>query len=101
MSGNKEVKKLKSIITDDLGHCFVCGDRNVAIHHIYGGRNRKISDTNGFIVPLCPFHHNMSDHAVHFNKILDLALKRTCQKIYEENHTRAEFMGLIGRNYLE
>ena len=32
---------------------------------------------------------------------LDLFLKKICQQMYERNHTRADFMKLIGRNYLE
>lgn len=42
----------------------------------------------------------MSDNSVHFNKRLDVAVKRLGQMIYEINHTREEFIKLIGRNYL-
>jgi hypothetical protein len=42
----------------------------------------------------------MSDEGVHFDKDFDLELKQECQRKYEEEHTRAEFMELIGRNYL-
>ena len=31
---------------------------------------------------------------------LDLFLKQTCQKKYEETHTRDDFIKLIGRNYI-
>ena len=31
---------------------------------------------------------------------LDLRLKQDCQRRFEETHTRAEFMAIIGRNYL-
>ena len=74
----------------------------VTISHIYFGAGlRKISDDNGFTVWLTPEWHNMSSKGVHFNRQLDLHLKRLCQQKYEETHTRAEFMQLIGKNYLD
>lgn len=83
--------------------CWVCKTPfNLHLHHIVGGNGRrKISDKNGFVVYLCAYHHDMSDAGVHFNKELDLKLKRTCQSKFEENHSRNEWLKLIGRNYLE
>lgn len=43
----------------------------------------------------------MSDDGIHFNKGFDLQVKRECQMEYEKTHTRAEFLALIGRNYLD
>lgn len=81
--------------------CFVCGTtKNLHRHHVYGGSNRKISDKEGFVVDLCFEHHNGSDKGVHFNPKLDLHIKQVFQKEYEKNHTRDEFIKLIGRNYL-
>lgn len=91
----------KSILTDDLEHSFLSGIPTNVVHHIYEGYGRrKISEKNGFIVPLTPAEHNMSDNGVHFNKKLDLYLKRLCQEKYEETHSREEFIKLIGRSYL-
>ena len=69
-------------------------------HHIYGGPNRRISEKNGFFIWLVPHYHNMSEEGIHFNKKLDLEVKRLCQKKYEETHSREEFIKLIGRSYL-
>ena len=93
----------KSILTDDLRHSFLSGTPTNTIHHIYGGTGRRrISEREGFIVPLTPKEHNMSNEGVHFNKELDLWLKRLCQQKYESmGHSREEFIRLIGRNYLE
>ena len=90
---------MKSIINNEK-QCFICGRLYPHKHHIYGGANRPISEKNGFWVYLCSFHHNMSDQGVHFNKALDLELKRLCQSEYERTHTREEFMKLIGKNFL-
>ena len=83
-------------------YCYISGsERDLHLHHIYFGRGlRKISDDNGFWCYLQAKYHNASNKGVHFNRELDLYLKRECQKKFEETHTRAEFMALIGRNYL-
>lgn len=43
----------------------------------------------------------MSNEGVHFNRELDLKLKRECQAKFEETHSREEFMKIIGKNYLD
>lgn len=93
----------RSILTDDLEHSYLNPERKAeCIHHIFEGTGRrKISEENGFIIPLTNSEHNMSNYAIHFNKALDLKIKRECQKRYEEiGHTREEFIKLVGRNYL-
>ena len=92
----------KSILTDDLEVSYLSGLPAECIHHCFEGYGRrKISEREGFIVPLTNREHNLSNEAVHFNKELDLYLKRLCQKKYEDlGHTRHEFITLIGRNYL-
>lgn len=41
------MKKLFSVLTDDLEHCIITGDANVAIHHVFNGSNRKLSEKYG------------------------------------------------------
>ena len=53
-------KKLFSVLTDDMEHCIITGDGNVAIHHVFNGANRKRSKKYGFLVPLRPDWHNMT-----------------------------------------
>lgn len=91
-----------SILTSDMERCYICGGRSECVHHIFPGTaRRKISDNNGFIVPLCHKCHNMSDKSVHFDKELKLMVMRDCQKAYEsQGHTTEDFINLIGRNYL-
>ncbi len=81
---------------------YLNGDtRNLHKHHIYAGCNRKNSEKYGFWVWLTPEQHNMSNDGVHFNRDLDLALKSACQEEFEKTHSRAEFMRIIGKNYLD
>lgn len=96
---------MKSIIQKNK-ECWFCKDIRVEDHHIYFGANRKISEKYGFKVWLCNLHHtgsftNIRDYAVHFNREKDLELKKTCQRKFEENHTREEFINLIGRSYID
>lgn len=95
------MKRLRSRLTDDLEHCFICGMSPVQIHHCIGGCRRKLSDSDGLVVPLCLEHHLDSKNGVHGqNTALKLALMRQAQTAYEKTHSREEFMARYGKNYL-
>ena len=73
----------------------------VHIHHVFGASNRNHSEEDGFIIPLVPYLHNMSDQGVHFNREFDLVLKRQCQEYYEENiGTREQWISRYRKSYL-
>lgn len=92
---------VKPILDTETGICFLCRRHTeTALHHIYFGPKRKMSDKNGFTVFLCPDCHQYAPHAVHRCRETDLHLKGLCQAKYEETHSRADFMRLVGRNYL-
>lgn len=38
------MKRLYSVLADDLEHCIITGSSNVAIHHVFNGANRKLSE---------------------------------------------------------
>lgn len=99
---NKSSKLVKlererySILTDDLKHCIICKQSPVDIHEIYSSGSRKQSMIHGFCCPLCrSCHQNIT-----LNYQANLKLKQFCQKKYEENHTREEFMTIIHKNFL-
>lgn len=92
----------KSLISNDR-ECWVCKTtKDLHRHHIYAGCNRQLSEYWGCWVYLCPFHHNMSNKGVHFNHDLDVLLKKTCQRRWEEKHgeDRERFRAIFGRSYL-
>lgn len=91
----------KSVIIEDMEHCYICNSPYVQIHHVFFGvANRKISDKYGYIVPLCQEHHTGSA-GVHFNKDLDLHLKKLAQKHFEaEFGARNVFRGVFGKSFL-
>ena len=94
---------MKSILQSEK-ECYITGSRYcLERHHIYFGRNRKVSEANGFWVWLVKEFHTGTNFAVHGRdgNELDMRLKRECQAKFEESHSRSEFMALIGRNYLD
>lgn len=98
---------MKSFIQKDK-ECYLCrrfygihNDSGLHKHHVYEGwANRSVSEKMGAWIFLCGRHHNLSDQGIHFNKDIDLEVKKEAQRLYEKNHTREDFMKLIGRNYL-
>lgn len=96
--GSKDMKD--SVLIDDMYHCIICDSDQVQRHHVFYGKNRKNSDEDGFWVPLCMRHHTGTKYGVHHNKGFDLILKVSAQKIYEETHTREEFIRRYGKSYL-
>lgn len=81
--------------------CFMCHSTSVLHkHHIFGAANRKWSEEYGLWIWLCPPHHNMSDHGIHFNKPLDMQLKQIAQREFEDTYGHDEFMKIFGKNYL-
>ena len=89
-------RKRYSILTDDMESCYICHKPAEDIHEIYCGAKRQTSMRNGFCVPLCRGHHIIVTNM----KVTDNHLREICQRKFEENHTREEFIALVGRNYL-
>lgn len=90
----------KSLLQSEK-ECYITGScSNLHKHHIFGGPNRKNSEKYGLWVYLRADWHNMSDYAVHFDKQLDLELKQTAQKVFEEEQGHDKFMAIFHRNYL-
>ena len=91
--------------------CFVCGTTNdLHIHHIFEGTaNRKKSEEDDMKIYLCGYHHNMSNAGIHYNKELELKVKKLAQQVWMkqfvpnlplEDQIEA-FIKRYGRNYLD
>lgn len=93
---------MKSIMQDEK-QCFLCGTTlNLHCHHIlYGTANRKQSEKYGLKVWLCQEHHTGST-GVHFNKTLDLHLKKIAQEKFNAVYgANKSFLEVFGKNYIE
>lgn len=96
------MKRDKSIIQPNMDRCFICGSTyNLHIHEIfYGTANRANSIKYGCYCKLCAYHHNTSNNGVHYNKALDLHLKKFTQMKFEEIYGHDKFMQVFKRSYL-
>ena len=91
---------MKSIIQVQK-ECYVCKTTyNLHEHHIFEGTGRrKQSEIYGMKIWLCGRHHNLSNEGVHFNKELDLKIKRMAQNKFEETYKDLDFIKIFGRSY--
>lgn len=92
---------MKSVLQTEK-ECYVCNTTyNLHDHHIiYGTSNRKQSEKYGLKVWLCQEHHTGS-HGVHFNRDLDMHLKKLAQMHFEAHiGARNEFIRVFGKSYL-
>lgn len=94
-------KRLWSVFTDDMDHCYFTGTAPVERHHIFGGANRKNSEKYGFIVPLRPDIHPNGVYAGQSAKLIDVKLKTMAQEYFEREYgTRDDFRHIFGKSYL-
>ena len=98
---NKLVKlerNRKSIFTDDLEHCYICGKSKDHLHELFFGRNRLVSIKFNFVIPVCSICH----HRCHFDTDIISFYRKECQSYYEKNiGSRDEFIAEFKRNYLD
>lgn len=80
----------------DRKECFLCGRwTGLEVHHIFNGPWRKIAEEDGLTCYLCRDCHRR----VHEEAEVRLRLKEVGQFIYEQSHTREEFVRRYGKNY--
>lgn len=108
MAGKKDLIKdtnRYSILTKDLTHCKICGGtQDIHLHEVfYGTANRAKSKEDGLIIPLCAFHHNLSNQGIHHNKIFDLREKQRAQIVWQKHYKKSteDFIKRFGQNYKE
>lgn len=101
MRGSRNV----SLLQGTEKYCYVSGRENCPLekHHIYFGSGRRdASDRNGFWVWLSPeWHRGTAGVHGRDGHELDLQLKRDCQRFFEAENTREEFLRITGKSYLD
>lgn len=100
----------KSILQDKRdGQCYLCmllnndEDRRTGLeeHHIFGGKNRSLSEHYGLKVYLCNEHHQSSTESVQRNKEINQLMHEIGQRAFEERYPNLNFMQIFGKNYLD
>lgn len=92
---SKLERNRKSILTEDLKHCYMCGMNYPQLHEVYFGKNRQNSMEYGCVVPLCQHCHSL----VHNNIEYDSKLKKEMQKCFEKTYD-INFIDVFKKNYL-
>ena len=91
------MKRLWSVFTDDMEHCYFTGAAPVERHHIFPGNpNRKNSEKYGFVIPLRPDLHPNGVHRGKHAGEIDKELRGRCKEYYiahygTEEQFREEF----------
>lgn len=96
-------KRLKSVFTEDMEHCYLTGATYPHIHHIFYGSRRKLSERYVFVIPLAPYLHEFGKGSVHENPNcgLDLELKQMAQRYFEKNiGSREKFRSIFGKSWI-
>lgn len=96
-------KRLKSVFTDDMDHCYYTGTPYVHRHHIFYGPLRSKSEKYDYVIPLAYWLHENETESVHMNPNhgLDLELKQMAQKHFEEHYgSREDFLMEFGKSWL-
>lgn len=77
------------------GICECCGhySKRLDPHEVYGGSNRKRSIKYKFVKLICPKCHS--------NEAIINQLRINTQKEFEKEHTREEFIKIIGKSYIK
>lgn len=88
--------EIKSIMTDDLDHCYFCPRARQHIHHIMNAANKKKSEKYGLLLPVCFSCHTK----IHGNSLYMLAVRQMGQGRFEELYSRELWMKEFGKNYL-
>ena len=92
---------IDSILDTEDGVCYLCGKHTETCRHeIFGGSNRKDSKRLGLWVNLCPDCHNCSPKGVHFNRDVDLELKKDGQLAFVRAYPFGDFLAIFGKNYI-
>ena len=91
--------KVVSLVVKDMHTCIFCGRPREAIHHAFGGANRKNSTKYHLLIPLCNEHHNTSYHSVHFDRDMDIKVKSMAQMAFENKYGHEKFMEVFGKNF--
>ena len=89
--------EIKSIMTTDFEHCFVCGKQAQQWHHVMNKSDKKKSEKYGLLIPVCSVcHAKIHDTDEELNK----RIKKIAQADFMKDHTFADWLRIFGKSYL-
>lgn len=85
-----------SIITKDLEHCYLCGNKKQELHELVEGENRQASMKYGLVIPICRKCHILVTN----NRTLQEKLHKVAQKEFKKHYKTENFVQIFRKNYL-
>lgn len=85
-----------SIITKDLEHCYLCGNKKQELHELIEGKNRQASMKYGLVIPICRKCHILVTN----NRTLQEKLHKVAQKEFKKHYKTENFVQIFRKNYL-
>lgn len=85
-----------SIITKDLEHCYLCGNKKQELHELVEGKNRQASMKYGLVIPICRKCHILVTN----DRTLQEKLHKVAQKEFKKHYKSENFVQIFGKNYL-
>lgn len=97
---SKKLAKLEknrfSIITKDLEHCYLCGNKKQELHELVEGKNRQASMKYGLVIPICRKCHILVTN----DRTLQEKLHKVAQKEFKKHYKTENFVQIFNENYL-
>lgn len=94
---SKLERNRKSVFTDNLDYCIICGNKKDHLHEIFFGNKRQKSMELGFVIPLCFQCHT----EMHINKEWQDYWHKQGQLYFERNiGDREDFIRTFRKSYL-
>ena len=88
-------KNRKSLLTNNLDQCYLCGCPKDHLHEVYFGKNRLNSMKYNCVIPVCFICHDRIQNDIN----LDLKIKKEMQLAFQNNYD-IDFISIFYRNYL-
>ena len=102
----KEYIKEQNFITEYSKYCAFCGTPTTEFHHLcFGGANRRLSDDDNLVLPICRECHN-EIHGIPIASKLSKMLGQAFFELNENAHkgdilnAREKFRKRYGKSYL-
>lgn len=86
----------KSILTNDLNHCIICGVKKDHLHEIFFGKNRLNSMKYDLVIPLCFKCHTEMHNNIEWQKYWH----KKGQLAFMESYPGLDFIDIFKKNYL-
>lgn len=93
---SKLERNRKSILTNDLNHCIICGAKKDHLHEIFFGKNRLASMKYDLVIPLCFRCHTEMHNNIEWQNYWH----KKGQLAFMKSYPGLDFIDIFKINYL-